>query len=207
MGDMNDSLGNFNPSSITGGPSFVDALGRKACQLDGSSYANLGTTNWGGKITNAFSMSSHFYLTKRHSEAQGIICCYHGDWWMSGLILHIGEDDKFHYMVASGQGKTGDNQGIIYLSKEGVPEVTLNEWHNLCLVFNGSYIYMYVDSKFIASKSSKTINYNNRYYFIGRLDYSDRNFVGMMSSTAVWNRALTDSEVSMLWNGGNGLVY
>jgi hypothetical protein len=72
----------------------------------------------------------------------------------------------------------------------------------LSIVLNGSLLVS--STSFIGSLASST-----NPLLIGRRDAQDgRDFAvdGSMDEIAFWDRALTSSEITSLWNGGNGML-
>ena len=82
-----------------------------------------------------------------------------------------------------------------------------NVYHHVVIVGSGSNLKLYVDGSLKATGGSNTSNYgSNGYQFKigggGIFDGSGNWFHGSMDEVAVWNTALTDSEITALYNNG-----
>lgn len=88
--------------------------------------------------------------------------------------------------------------------------VSLNQWHHLVGVYNGSTLKLYLDGEEVSStaQSGNIDGYNTPVYIseIGSLSGAEV-FNGRIDEIGIWNRALSVSEVSQLFNSGNGLAY
>lgn len=86
--------------------------------------------------------------------------------------------------------------------------VNINEWHMVTMVFNGSNVIIYVDgaNKVTGSAIAALNSSANNLSFCN--DSAGANFAnGQMDEVGLWNRALSDAEVSQLYNSGSGLTY
>ncbi len=79
----------------------------------------------------------------------------------------------------------------------------LNSWHNIVYTSDGSNIYVYFDGVYQTSTPRATINGSevNPGIQIGQIQ-AGRDIPGLMDNVRVYNRALSASEVSALYNGG-----
>ena len=85
-------------------------------------------------------------------------------------------------------------------------------WHHCVLVFkDGNKVYGIYDGvkTGINNISTTTVSNNSGYFGIGRTSQTNwcgaNHFDGEFDAVGVWNRALSDKEVSDLYNSGNGL--
>jgi len=82
----------------------------------------------------------------------------------------------------------------------------LNEWFNVCMVYDGSNVYGYynstLDKSFSASGNLKTINSLN----IGCHDPGTTGgfFNGKISISQIYNRALSSTEITQNFNAQKG---
>lgn len=86
-------------------------------------------------------------------------------------------------------------------------QMTVGNWYHLVGTYDGSYIRLYVNTSGSVSGKSGTINTYSTPLRIGTNGGYGENFQGTMDQVAIWNRALTASEVSDLYNSGSGLPY
>lgn len=74
--------------------------------------------------------------------------------------------------------------------------IPLNQWHMFTITYDGSTLKSYYDGSFVTSQASITLNPS-----FGGIDIlSGGNFNGSVDDVRIWNRALTASEVSALYN-------
>ena len=86
-----------------------------------------------------------------------------------------------------------------------------NNWHMATVTFNGTNLSLYKDGVLENSKvvPLTSINWSNQDLSIGRLvgQAEKYYFNGTMDEVGIWNRSLSASEVTELYNSGAGLVY
>jgi len=94
---------------------------------------------------------------------------------------------------------------LITTAKE---DVVLNEWNHVCCTWNGTtgIIYVNGDNKnnglFSGTLYGSTNTYLSTYYAL-----NTRGMPGRMDEFGVWSRALNSTEVTELYNSGDGLAY
>jgi len=83
-----------------------------------------------------------------------------------------------------------------------------NAWHHVVCTYDESIMKLYIDNVLQddTASSSVTITYTGTTSFIGDRT-GGTNFEGSMDELGVWNRALTQAEVTELYNGGSGATY
>lgn len=87
-----------------------------------------------------------------------------------------------------------------------VPE--LNRWYHLVAVANGSNISTYIDGNMVGMPVSYngTIRDMSEEFLIGAKGSNQYYFNGLIDEVGVWNRALSQEEISGLYNGGIGSI-
>ena len=95
-----------------------------------------------------------------------------------------------------------------YLSCISTTTVSTGTFYHVAVTYDGTTLRLYIDGSEEASDatSSGTLNTNSVTEYIGRLDSSitAQDWDGKVDECGVWNRALGSSEVSDLYNSGNG---
>jgi hypothetical protein len=93
--------------------------------------------------------------------------------------------------------------GFNYFGNKGV---TLNQWHFLAAVWNGSNVYFYIDGISAGSVSSTTtMQTSSNLVYIGRGDGSCQGFFnGSIANVQIYNTALTPQEIQYLYQQGLG---
>jgi len=116
------------------------------------------------------------------------------------FYYRLNSDGTFSYFHKD----SSDNDVIISTSQ------TINdgEWHHIVAKWDGSTIYAYIDGELIDSKSTSSTYGDNNNVVIGGADNNgdgqvDYNmFNGNIDDVTIWDRALSSSEVSDLYNDG-----
>jgi len=77
-----------------------------------------------------------------------------------------------------------------------------NVWHHIVFTWDGTTAYIYLDNnKSAGSAWTHTISYASlNELFFGRADSESDFYNGLMDEVAIWDRALTDTEVTTLFN-------
>jgi hypothetical protein len=85
-----------------------------------------------------------------------------------------------------------------------------DSWHYVCSLVNGNNLRLYIDGGYDSSLSLSGARTNSNSKLVFGSDRSGGGTGrylsgGILDEMAVWNRALSDSEISRLYNSGNGL--
>jgi len=85
---------------------------------------------------------------------------------------------------------------------------TPGTWYHIVAVADGDYVRIYIDGSDVGSPTaySGNIDKDNAELRIGG-DETHGNFNGTIDEVAIWDRGLTSTEVSDLYNSGSGLAY
>ena len=108
-------------------------------------------------------------------------------------------------ITASIVGPTGTTGGASAVSNT---PLTLNNWHHLVMTYNGANIKLYVDG-ILSATQSHTAAMNiagNSGISIGESNQANGYWGhtdGKLDDIAIWNRALTQAEITTLYNGTN----
>jgi len=89
------------------------------------------------------------------------------------------------------------------------PNIADGIWHHVVATWNGTTAYLYVDnSKSTGQSWAHTMAYCTTTKFnLGKSIYNSNYWTGSLDEVGIWNRALTDTEVSQLYNSGSGRSY
>ena len=124
------------------------------------------------------------------------------------------QDGCFRLQTGSGSGSVTIRFGIDTNSDTFVDVTdtdTYNdaEFHQICGVYNGSGIQLYADGSLKSGTATSGALDSNYAMYIGRTAFSGdpHYFNGDIDEMGVWNRSLTASEITGLYNGGLGLEY
>jgi hypothetical protein len=86
--------------------------------------------------------------------------------------------------------------------------LSAEQWYFIALTINSSTIALYVNGTLYGSVSSVGWLGANGTYYIGDGGgaCAGKNFGGIIDEVGIWNRTLTPSEITALYNSGNGLA-
>ncbi len=90
-------------------------------------------------------------------------------------------------------------------------DYSLNNWHHVGITYNGSTCLFYLDDSLVASVTQPgDIIKNSTYTYIGRsgctFEGKSDNFYGILDDIRIYDRAITQTEVTLLYNQGPGNV-
>ena len=152
----------------------------------------------------SFTLSSWINVTlSDHNGGVGVIAATApgadpagGGFWIAyddrGGTHSPGEGIAWNCKTASGyqRGRSGNNT------------ISNNTWHNITLVLNNQ-VTLYIDG---VSSTDRTINNSGNYstvnneFSIGSIDDSNYDYIGLLSTVSLYNRALSAAEVLQNYN-------
>lgn len=207
---------------------FSDAIGLKNATLwmwnaTGGVYNGTSTINNYGKAMN-FSGSSQF-VTMADSNSLDVDYITLSAWIKKGVvgsgrypIVDKWGSDRA-YALYSGWVGSNNNQILFVVSHDGgyinacqsvfSSAITDTNWHLVTATYNGSLTSIYIDGILNASTSCTigTLGHGSGQFRIGKT-YDDGGntgyWNGLMDEVLIFNRSLTDSEISQLYNNGYG---
>jgi hypothetical protein len=197
-GNANDESGNGNNGTVNGATLSSDRFGNT-----NSSFHFDGINDWinmpSGSST-SMNITSNYTVSFWFKTTQGT---------NAGLI---GFGDNINsngggYLVAIGNGNLNNPNGKLTAMTgsnwyTGVNQVIDNKWHFACVVLNQNSLKFIIDNVMDAS----FLNAQNPLSFNGLRAIGARNnglagyFNGNIDDIGIWNRALTDQEISDLYN-------
>ena len=142
--------------------------------------------------------------------------------WLKGDFDYTGSDNRVVWDFSGSNqvqlGKHPTNNWVLNFGSGS--DLTLtggatavpndNGWHHICITRNSSSLYtVYVDS---VSKGSVTNTLNVgggsalNFCLFGYDDYNSEYWKGWMDEMGIWQRVLTTSEISALYNSGKGKI-
>ena len=81
---------------------------------------------------------------------------------------------------------------------------TENEWYHVSFVNSSGSLTFYINGSLVGS-ASQNAAYANSFFYIGNNASGIELFNGSLDAVGIWNRALSESEVTELYNNGTGL--
>ena len=192
LSDTSDSSGNSNTLTVNGNVQFDTGKIGLAAGFDGDSSKYLGTTSNLGELTlTGFSVSVWFKNTSGNNSV--VMSSEVSDF--NGWFLATNNDNNIYFLAGSGSGWTTFDTAGTY---------SVDTWTHLVIAAtsSGSVSY-YVNGSLTTTNGSAA--WTAASLTIGRNIVDGTSFNGQIDAVGIWNRALSDAEVSALYNSGNGL--
>lgn len=189
-GNANDSLGIQN-GNISGAIPSQDGKINTSYQFSGKNYIYIGNP-----VTNTFTVSVWFKIYQFPSSTSRQITTLGGN-------NSTPSSTNYYYLTT-----TNTNILVYGNHKGGINTNTLqiNKWYHAVIINTTSFAKFYLDGVLQGNLAGQTA-YSNGHCGIGSLRSQDDTINGVVDEYALWNRALTEQEISDLYNSGNGLKY
>ena len=190
-GNANDLSGNNYNGTFTGNPSLTtdrNGVSNSAYAFDGNDYIYT-SNSMANEFTNVFTISAWIKSTNNATVdifGLGQQECNSN----AGPVIRLGSNINFN---RCNEGFNTSNSNYYY---DGV-------WHHYAFTYNGSQRKVYRDGNLVNTNTKSNIfNINTYGLAIGRaqMDQSGNYFIGSMDEVNVWNVALTDNEISSVYN-------
>ena len=195
-----DSLGN-NSGTIHGNPKVVEGMHGKALEFNVTDDHVIVKDNPSLDITDVITLQTWIKPYAAASTADlRIITKSHTSWgdpWDLYALNMSGHKLRFRI----GNGQTGTVDADLQLS--------LDEWHYVAGTYDGSTLILYQDGEPIKEKAFKgNIKTNNEDFWIGGHPLNpERNFLGIIDEVYIYNRALSEAEVTQNYESKVGIPF
>ncbi len=167
-----------------------------AYEFDGTNdYINLGNPSSLDDLDYSTNFTFSAWINSSDNLVDAVIISKDG----SGL-----NQNQYHFsMITGGQirfavGTTASLNGVGSGYNDG-------NWHYIVGVYNGTPM-VYVDGSYVGTGTSGSDIYGVNTYIGNRIG-SGTPFGGLIDEVGIWDRALTPTEITSLYNSGNGLPY
>ena len=193
-GNANDDSGNGNNGTVNGATLSTDRFGNSnsAYNFDGvNDFIQAPSINFSNHTISCW-VNLETYSTNSSGNLSGIISSLMGPPY-SGLELRIDGNGFTTYLLG------GNSMWYHNTIPNSFP---LNEWINLTVSWDGSITKIYKNGILIQTLNVPFFTNNNFPILIGtRGDYSNGGwFDGKIDDIGVWNRSLTQQEITQLFN-------
>jgi hypothetical protein len=190
-GNANDDSGNGNNGTVNGATLSTDRFGNanSAYNFSGGSSVNVPMT-----------------LLLHNLPVRTFSCWFNANGAQNGGRIY--ETTYLNGGIGMYNGNVLDawySNGTYECNVTNINAGNLNEWHNLVYVTdsNTGLGSVYLDGVFIASRnglpSTSPSNWLNNFLRFG-LGAQGESFIGKIDDIGIWNRALTPSEITQLYN-------
>jgi hypothetical protein len=208
--NASDSIGSNN-GTVVGGLTYASGKIGTAFSFNGTnSYIQL--PQYSMRFTNSFSISCWTYTTANQTGYKALIGDYYYSGGDYGYTISISSANKVSVFVVGAGGTPYGITSVVTLSN--------NQWNNIAVVWDkaSTNLKLYVNGTLDTSLTTalaSTITYaagSNRTN-IGTSNSSPASgigagvFNGLIDAMTVWNRILTQSDITELYNSGNGAQY
>jgi len=207
-GDAKDGSGNGNNGDIKGGPVFVQGKFGKALSFEvAGDYVVVKNNDElklkGGKFTVSVYVKPN---DKSHGDIlyHGLGCSTWASWFlgMQGAepdAALVADNFVFGVRTSNGGGYTG-------VATDGIA----GSWVHVLVTHDGSNLTLYIDGKQKKQTTTKDIPYDSQenLFMGGDSGCGGRSWFkkGVLDEVRLYNRALSDKEITMLKDGGLAVV-
>jgi len=205
--NANDESGNGNNGTVNGATLTTDRinLNNYAYSFSGNEFISIPNSNTLNSNyvtisvwfqTSSLSFGSLVYKTDPSAINE-----------QYGIVLNYPNPNNSIWSIKN--GNNCNSPGIGWQTLTLVQNLSDSIWHNLICTYDGTLSKIYLDNNLISNSTFSTdiidacggeINigkgYNSNYFYSGKID-----------DIGIWNRALTQDEITALYNGcsGNGI--
>jgi hypothetical protein len=209
--NVNDTSGNARNGTNVGGVTFTTGKVGNAFTFNGSSnYVALPNSSF--DFTGDFSISTWVKIPANPSGYCGIFSNYNYELGSNlGYLIQLSTDRK----IAFGVHGTGGSSNVF-----STTTVALNTWYHITVrrdsVAKRSELYINGVFEGEAINTNITIGYGTRAIqpTIGAIRTNDQGVLttdrflnGSVDALTIWNKKLTDNEITSLYNAGTGTEY
>jgi hypothetical protein len=212
-GNVQDGSGNGNHGTAAAGVSYVKGKVGQALKLNGTATSYARITNPAQKFDREYTFSAWvstagrgMYIVSKYTAGRGF-----------GVFTTSPDGNATH--TAYGSTVFGFTYPNGYFSLTQHPSYTLppNEFHLVTITYSVGRTRIYIDGQFTVEKTtSHTASLDNPYDILigsafennGTVVVSTmfgRTFTGLIDELRVYNRAITDAEITLLFNEGNAV--
>ncbi len=218
----NSGRGNAYPltdtPSLYGGVAYYK-LEDVADSIDGNTATNVGTATFtSGKIGNALTLNgSSQALNLNASLLSAYATCTISGWFKLGAtgayqrVVSKTDDSTYNTMirVTNGNKLAGHITTATEATITGGTTLSSGTWYFATLVYDGANINLYLNGSTDATQVAKTgaLKTATDIVSIGKYYSGGEYFNGQIDEVCIFNRALSSTEVTALYNSGNGRQY
>jgi len=182
---VSDAFGS-NDGTNYGTTEVVGKIGQ-CYEFDGTNYMNVTAPS----VNNTFSISAWVYLTDVTTEQQIIsseTSVYEGCLLAGSNLIGFVAHGSNNYVNTSATLST-------------------NTWYHVTCVSNGYESKIYLNGVLQNTLTNSNLGTLSTDLLIGKRTGDTLYFTGKIDEVGIWDRALTQTEITTLYNSGNGLQY
>jgi hypothetical protein len=189
-GNANDESGNNNNGTVNGATLTTDRNGQinKAYNFDGNDYIEVNRSN-SIEPTNQITYACWVFMNSGFNGST---------FFVKGYQVGLG---SYGYSISLAALSSGGTYGGNSINTT----VQQNRWYYMLTTYDGNSCKLYIDGQLVhTSNPNGTLQYNNLNLFMGVSNTPTVPVVylnGKLDDIAIWNRALTQQEVTNLYQG------
>ncbi len=201
-GDGLDSSGNNNHGTLVNGSTYVTGKNSQALSVDGTDDYVTVPHNSAYNVTD-FTVSLWTYYNGAGTGGK--------QYWtlLNKQNTGNGNDDPFHMLVYSANNapgiRVGNGSTAINLSSASTP-LNDNRWHFVTASRQGTTIKLFVDGIQKDTQQLSGSTTNSAVMAFGVWPNYVNYYNGLLDEIRIYNRALTDDEITQLYQSGTGPI-
>jgi hypothetical protein len=198
-GNANDESGNGNNGVVMGAKLSSDRFGNpnSAYYFNGTDNQIIVPNSSSLQITGPITLSAWFNTTNNSSNIMGILSKVETSEIMHSYKIEIYNSKALVDLLY-------DHKAGIGSLVETVNTLTDGQWHHMLAEYDGSFVKLFIDGKLDAvTPYTAGMQINNENLYIGWDQNSylgDRHFEGFIDDIRIYNRALSEQEMQLLYN-------
>ena len=203
-GNANDESGNGNNGTVNGATLTMDRFGNanKAYSFDGvDDFIDFVNSSVPAGVSSR-TISLWFYVLSYPQDQQGY-------YFYSQGITTIANSGQSHNLVLI-RNNSNPTAGPIYLAYNASHSTeiqanfqpVISNWYHLVGVYEQGLAKLFLNSNLLSQLSVPFWNTANNNFVIGRRADPDDYCEGKIDDIGIWNRALTQQEITNLYNAG-----
>jgi len=187
----------INNGTVIGATSTDSGKIDKAYIFDGNDGIGVGELNIGTSIT----VAAWVYPTTLVAHGKVFYKAWAGGVDPYSVVVMTATTDNTYFAISNSSG--------VGVNSQLGSALTLNTWTHLVGTYDGSNVRFYVNGHLEDTNAQTgTLKVNTEDYYIGMNNlYVPQSFIGRIDEVGVWEKALTQTEITALYNSGNGLTY
>jgi len=204
-GNANDESGTGNNGTVNGATLTTDRFGNsnKAYNFNGASWISVPDAS-SLDFTTSFTIAAWFKPSQFNTQVPPFTASNHIVSKIrtpaGGHLYHLGiENSQNNFLYGGAFNSSNDNMYAFSPST-----INLNNWYFGTITYDGSTLNLYLNGVFQDSSNSvMTLLNSSEPLQFGRVSANDptREFFGNIDDIGLWNRALSQQEITDLYNG------
>ncbi|MBI3232675.1 MAG: T9SS type A sorting domain-containing protein [Bacteroidetes bacterium] len=190
--DASNRGNNASSGSVVYASDWQGNANASAAFTQSSSPIILGKNAFDFSNSSTFTLAAYVYATS--TPTYGSFLAKNEEWMQNGYTFGFGSNNELRFNT---------NLSFSISSTSAFPT---NKWRHVAVTYDNGNVRMFENGTQVASGSVTSLSSNNYDLIVGRIYNSKNgyNFEGSIDEVAIYNRALTSSEInSLFWVANN----